>query len=269
MDETHRSDTGTVQVSCNIANSRNEQRGDLISHLSSEDENFAGIENVDKRPVKRLRKLLYQQKFRDEWLQDRELKTFITRCPLDSKSAYCKYCKKRLKGSVSVLKKHATCQSHVKSVNATKEEVHLDLFTSAISAKQLHANKVTNAELRLATYFAVEDLPILKMNSLENLVKSTFSDSEIASCIKIKRTKATTIISNVTSSYETKLISMELNNDFFFLIADESTDRSTKKSFVLIAKYVNENKEVKEEFLRLLEVDDAKAKWGGPEETDH
>ena len=71
-------------------------------------------------------------------------------------------------------------------------------------------------------------------------------------------TKITGIVKNVLAPYEQSRLSRDLSKSFHSFVVDETTDRGTIKSLVIIVKYKHPNTQaVKEEFLGILEAEDS------------
>ncbi|XP_065582940.1 uncharacterized protein LOC136042021 [Artemia franciscana] len=117
---------------------------------------------------------------------------------------------------------------------------------------------VTNAEIRLSAWFASEDIPFIKANTLIPVLKACAPDSAVLKNFQMKQTKITGIVKNVLAPYEQSRLSHDLRKSFYSLVIDETTDRGTIKSLVIIVKYKHPNTQaVKEEFLGILEVEDS------------
>lgn len=91
-------------------------------------------------------------------------------------------------------------------------------------------SQVRRAELKLSAYIATNDLPILLTNTLTPLCSNIFPDSEIAKQIAMKRTKTTELIKDVLHKNFSQEVEGQLrgHGNYFSLIMDETTDRTTK-----------------------------------------
>lgn len=95
------------------------------------------------------------------------------------------------------------------------------------------------------------------MDSLPNLLKECCPDSAIAKQLQCGRTKSTQLIDKI-SQQGRKTVIFALRNKKFSLIVDETTDVSSKKCIVLVARYVDDG-QVRDRFVALLEVQNADA----------
>lgn len=112
--------------------------------------------------------------------------------------------------------------------------------------------QVRNAELNLVMFLVTNNLPFLLMDSLPNLLRECCPDSAIAKKLHCARTKSTQLIDTIAQQGRKCVISA-LQNKKFSLIVDETTDVSSKKCVVLVARYVD-NGRVRDRFMALLEV---------------
>ncbi|CAH1109909.1 unnamed protein product [Psylliodes chrysocephalus] len=113
-----------------------------------------------------------------------------------------------------------------------------------IGQKTTNINKAFIAEHNLL-YRVAEHLP--------SLISKICTDSEIAKNIQCGRTKTTAIVKNVIGQSGSNTIYAILRSSKFSVIIDESTDISTKKHLVIVARYFYENK-IHDTFLTLIEM---------------
>ncbi|KAK2714714.1 hypothetical protein QYM36_009064 [Artemia franciscana] len=95
---------------------------------------------------------------------------------------------------------------------------------------------VTNAEIRLSAWFASEDTPTIKGNTLIPVLNASAPDSAVLKSAQMKRTKITGIVMNVHAPYEMSRLSHDLSKTFYSLVADKTTDRGTVKSLGIIVQ---------------------------------
>lgn len=99
------------------------------------------------------------------------------------------------------------------------------------------------ADCYISAFFVVEhNLPFRVTEHLANLISKICTDLEIAKNIKCSRTKTTAVVKNVIGQSSSNNICTILKSTKFSLIIDESTDLSTKKHLVVVARYFHENK---------------------------
>jgi hypothetical protein len=123
--------------------------------------------------------------------------------------------------------------------------------------KKLHAESIIEASLKLTSWVVLEYIPITKMDTLIPVLKNAFGDSELCKSFNQGRTKTSGIVRHVIAPVERDVFSCELKKAHISLIVDESTDKSWQKVLVLIAKHIQESKDiVQKDFLGLLPVSD-------------
>ncbi|KAK2719015.1 hypothetical protein QYM36_006138 [Artemia franciscana] len=137
-----------------------------------------------------------------------------------------------------------------------KMDPELGGFISKSDMNSQHAH-FKDAELRLAGRVAKEDISIRKTDSLLQVMKLCFPNDGICQALASSKTKTTGIIKNVIATEEKVQLANWLRNNKFAIIVDESTDKSWAKVLVIIAKYVDTNYNVREDFLGLVDVNDA------------
>lgn len=113
--------------------------------------------------------------------------------------------------------------------------------------------------MHLAAFIAEHNLPYTTMEHLPKLIQKVCPDSKVALKIKCGRTKTESIVTNVIGSVSSSSIIELMKKIKFAIIIDESTDRSAIKHMVVIARIVDDNLLVRDEFVTLFEVEKATA----------
>lgn len=113
--------------------------------------------------------------------------------------------------------------------------------------------------MHLAAFIAEHNLPYTTMEHLPKLIQKVCPDSKVALKIKCGRTKTESIVTNVIGSVSSSSIIELMKKNKFAIIIDESTDRSTIKHMAVIARIVDGNLLVRDEFVTLIEVEKATA----------
>ncbi|XP_054746788.1 zinc finger protein 862-like [Anastrepha obliqua] len=187
----------------------------------------------------------YKRKFRAEWLQSFDW--------LQNKdgSAFCVACEKAIDNHNAHLKVHEKTATHIRNCESRKKQHTLEMFYDPEQEKQ-HIT-VRNAEFALVMFCITHNLPFLIMEYLPALLVECCPDSSIAKLIKCGRTKSTQIAEIIGKKANDRVFET-LRNTKFSLIADETTDISTTKSLVLVARFVDSARVVQDRFLALLEV---------------
>lgn len=119
--------------------------------------------------------------------------------------------------------------------------------------QQNQQNLVKNAEYTLVMFCIMHNLPFVLMDYLPSLLVECCPDSSIAKLLHCGRTKSTQIADYIGMEARKKIIS-QLQTTKFSLIVDETTDVSTKKCLVLVARYFDPAFGIQDKFLALLEV---------------
>ncbi|KAJ8896700.1 hypothetical protein PR048_002045 [Dryococelus australis] len=110
----------------------------------------------------------------------------------------------------------------------------------------------------MRTFLAKHNLLFNMMEHFTQLITSVCPDSIVAKSLACKRTKATSIITNVTGKYSSDELNKFIQENKFSIIVHESPDKGCTKHFCLVARIVNDCT-VSDAFLRLIPVEDASA----------
>ncbi|KAH6928222.1 hypothetical protein HPB50_012598 [Hyalomma asiaticum] len=162
----------------------------------------------------------YLQKFREEWLKDPDLCTWLIckRKPDGAKYAQCKYCNCALAPKYSDLKAHRTSKKH-QSATA----VLCPTQTQICFEKKIDDNSASAAEGRAALFIA-EHRSIVTADHLTEFVRKSFSDSAAGKDYRMKRTKRAAIIEDVLYPHFKEDIKADIGSSKYSIIVDESTD---------------------------------------------
>ncbi|KAJ8954327.1 hypothetical protein NQ314_007131 [Rhamnusium bicolor] len=96
------------------------------------------------------------------------------------------------------------------------------------------------------------------MDHLPQIIASACPDSKIASKLKIKRKKATQLIKILIGPSNKDELILDLKENYFSIILDETTDISTSKCLAVIARYYKNNK-ILDRFFILVEIENSTA----------
>ncbi|XP_036347132.1 uncharacterized protein LOC118756478, partial [Rhagoletis pomonella] len=192
-----------------------------------------------------------KRKFRSEWLQQ------FTWLRNNNGLGFCIACERPICNNVSFLKQHATFRMHVQNVEKKKHQLKIDSCMNQENTKFM--KQVHHAELTLVMFLICHNLPFVLMDYLPELLVECCCDSKIAKSIKCGRTKATEL-ADLLGNTAAKTILAQLKTTKFSLIVDESTDVYSKKSLVLVARYMDKlARKVKDRSLGLIELSDCNA----------
>lgn len=173
------------------------------------------------------------------------------------KVPFCKVCLLKITGGKFHLRRHEKTSSHLDKYKASTSTAQVDLTHFILNANKM-PNLIKRAELKLAAYITLHNLPFLIMDSLPSLQKNIFEDSEICKNIHIKRKKAQQLAVGILAPTFKKELVQILHTTPFSLIVDETTDISVKKSLIIMVRFFH-TKKVIDRILDLIELQDGKA----------
>ncbi|XP_039303305.1 uncharacterized protein LOC120357262 [Solenopsis invicta] len=172
----------------------------------------------------------YEQKFRDAWLKDTELKDWLISVPSTvSNQAKCKICHALLNNHYSDLKRHNNSKKH--KVN---ENIVFGKSQKKLVCKNIESIEEKHAEVKLALYVACHT-SINAVDHLNEVCKIAFPGN--TSNLRLHRSKCTCILNNVLAPYFQHNLITDIGSSTFSLIIDESTDISTQKYLVVAVHY--------------------------------
>lgn len=199
-------------------------------------------------------KKIYKHKFNEGWKQK-----FIWVVKQSDTEALCKVCNVVIAGSISNLKRHNQCNSHIANFNAARSTPSVEkLFQNP--AEKTVDERVKEGELKLVMFLAEHNLPFSLMDHLPQMIASVCPDSKIAHRMKnnFKRKKATQLTTAVLGPSSKEELVKDLKENYFSLIIDETTDISTSKCLAIITRYYKNNV-VFDRFFDLVEVQSSSA----------
>lgn len=191
-----------------------------------------------------------KRKFRQEWQNSFDW--------LQNKNgtAFCVACSKTLTSHLTHLRAHEKTSLHVTNYNNQKRNLKIQTFFN--EDDQAQKKLVRYAELTLVMFCITHNLPFLLMDYLPALLVECCPDSAIAKLIQCGRTKSTQIADIIGKQASDQTLS-DLKKKKVSLIVDETTDVSTKKCLVLVARYFDTNFGILDKFLTLIEISKADA----------
>lgn len=181
------------------------------------------------------KKKWYSQHFKQEWLQDKELKDWL-REDTSNGNSYCICCNICLKNAnKSMLLAHKNTIKHKNSFQESKSNVKLDKF---IRVKESSVDeKVANAEVLFAGYFAEHHVPFAHADHLFEVCQKAFPDSNIAQKVSMKKTKVSYLIQDGIAYHAKQDISTICQNQMFSVLIDESTDISVTQILAIVVRF--------------------------------
>ncbi|XP_015122562.1 uncharacterized protein LOC107044991 [Diachasma alloeum] len=178
------------------------------------------------------------QKFRDDWLQMNEFKSWLQRVPANPLKARCKLCSQEYTADISVLKTHAKTDKHKERERPLKNTSIK--MTQFLQREDGTGDPLDTAEIKIAAFCADHQIAYNALDHLSDLLKECFPDSRIAQKMAVKRTKGTAIVKNVIGETERRILAEKLKNTKFSILTDESTDISATKTSYLLVRYFDE-----------------------------
>lgn len=141
-----------------------------------------------------------------------------------------------MQGSKTHIIRHSVSNLHVSRYNAAKHTSSIaSNFDFKINSKI--DNEIYRGNLKFVMFIVEHNLPMRLLEHLPKLIQSIGHDSEILKHIKCSRSKGTNIILNQLGPASLEQIAKHMRNSFFSLIADETTDVSTKKCLAVVVRY--------------------------------
>lgn len=223
---------------------------------SKDVEEYSSSEKAFTLKQKR-RKRTYAQKYQVAWKQQQEFKGWLQKSKKGSTYAFCKICNKDLTCGKSELLRHSKVHTN-KAKQFQKQQTLMEM--SIFKTNSALDDDIKKAEIRMALILAEHNLPFNIIDHLSMVIRVSFSDSEIAKKYKNNRTKATSIVTNVTGAPGLENTVEIISKQKFSLIVDESTDKGSIKSLALVVRvFCNNSSKVYDLFLALLPVPNATA----------
>ncbi|XP_018403791.1 PREDICTED: uncharacterized protein LOC108780510, partial [Cyphomyrmex costatus] len=201
------------------------------------------------------KKKKYSQKYKSEWENHKEFKSWLKRSNKGLSYFHCKICSVDCVGGLGAIKKHAASIKHTKMVKSVQMPVINMQFVK--KAKET-MSKTKDFEYKIASFITEHDISFNTSNHLTKLIKSINPDAEAVQNIKCSRTKCTQLIKDVSGQKAFEEIITKLKIHKFSLIVDESTDHNCVKHLAIIARF-SQNFEINDTFVTLLPIVDSSA----------
>lgn len=181
----------------------------------------------------------YKQKFKDEWLSDKKYHPWLQKHAKDDYKAVCSTCDTTMNAELTIIKRHSEGAKHKQKLKTLHSNVQpIDkVFKKAVPSG---TDKQKIAEIKIAAFIAEHNLSHRVADHMCDLLAKTFTDSNIAKNIKLKRTKAQAIINNVIGKTEKETLRQVLKVTKFSVLIDESTDIAVVKTVCVVVRYYNQ-----------------------------
>lgn len=153
----------------------------------------------------------YNQKFRSEWLKEKQFIDWLSEYNEDSSKAFCKVCYCQIRAKHADLINHCKTKKHIQSTGAVR--IHP---AGGIKLKT-PSNKTNHAEAAISLFVSAH-CSILFSDHLGELCKHQFYGSQAADKIQLHRTKCTAIINNVLCPYFKSNLKEDIQNTKFSIL---------------------------------------------------
>lgn len=182
--------------------------------------------------------------FRDEWLNDPELKLWIAPDSHDPSMVRCKTCSCSFSvksDGLTAVRKHASGNKHKRNYQSQSMSETLSKFFSVPHSAE--NDMITASELALTYHGVKHQHSYLSQDCGTKLACRIFSDSKISKKISCGRTKAEALVENVLGPHSIELVLKELKegSKSYSISTDASNKGNLKMYPVSVRFFSNEN----------------------------
>lgn len=222
---------------------------------STDEENRKSSKRRSSFGPKKKKPYLYT--FCSDWLKNPLFSRWLRPSIKGDLFYHCAKCNDDNKGGLSAVRKHLASQKHTTNIKSVKNVVPINKMLETASES---GNLVKTAELRLAMFISEHNIAFITTDHLVQLLKVLGSESQTIKNILCNRTKATKIVTNVIGATGFEQTVSKLKTQYFSLILDESTDKSSIKHLALVVRiFDKETFTVTDQFLDLIQISNATA----------
>jgi len=202
----------------------------------------------------------YVHKFRTEWLANPDYSPWLSSSLKGNTYFNCKLCKSDYLGGISAVQKHFSSEKHKVIEKSIKNTIKINNVAAYNNAPNL-TKETKIAEIRLAMFISEHSIALRTSDHLVSLFKSICLESNVVKNLTCNRSKMTALTNNVIGKYKFENLIERMKTQSFSIMIDESTDKSSTKHLAVVSRMVqNSNFEIRDEFVKLIEVSDASAK---------
>ncbi|KAG6438962.1 hypothetical protein O3G_MSEX000365 [Manduca sexta] len=114
-------------------------------------------------------------------------------------------------------------------------------------------NNITAAELALTFHTVKHNLSYNSMDCMNKLSKTLYVDSKIANKIRLARTKMEALVTEVLGPYSVENVINDLNDNVFFCLQTDASNKKNIKLFPLVVQYFSINEGIQNKLLDFYE----------------
>ncbi|KAL5237061.1 hypothetical protein ACI65C_004471 [Semiaphis heraclei] len=181
----------------------------------------------DEYRIKGPKKKPYTPKYRKDWERLPDLQKWLTCSKKGNIYFHCNVCYDDYLGGLTAVLKHGSSEKHKK--NSLSVRNMIDHMSKLKSLKTLE-DKTKESELRLSMFIVEHNISLRTSDHLVQLIKSI-----------LYRTKATALINNVIGKFSFENLISRMQNSYFSILIDESTDRSAIKHLAIVVRIMDKN----------------------------
>ncbi|XP_076686770.1 uncharacterized protein LOC143378731 [Andrena cerasifolii] len=211
----------STSVPSNAANSSSDTEND-----SSNDSIF--ITSTAKKVKGR------RQAFRQAWLEDAAFKSWLQQVQDDPYKGKCTICCKYITASKYNLQHHANSQEHIKNV-----KYGIGSLTSTDEATRNFSDELKVAEIRVCIDAIEHNRSFHSFIHFMRMLQKTLPDQHLLKCMSLNPKKMTAITKNVINKYIITKTIENVQDKFFSVLIDETTDISDMKIVCFLIRYVH------------------------------
>lgn len=171
-----------------------------------------------------------RQAFREEWLKGSAYISWLSKAE-DPFSAYCKICRKTFVARKHVLDRHMTSNEHTCMRS-------LEGAAGAAGAAS-YSEEVKRAEIRYALDVIDHNRSFYSYRHFVGMSQKAAPRCEVFKGLTFKQTKIAAIVKNIISKYIVSETISALQNKYFSILMDESTDIANIQNACILVRYMD------------------------------
>lgn len=169
--------------------------------------------------------------------------------------AKCILCRTTITAHKRVILMHSQSERHKYNLKQVSNTPKIESMSRTAEIDM----QVRRAELKLCCLLATNNLSFSLMDTLSPLMGNIINDSAIAKQIAVRRTKATNLVKNALGPFFENSLTENLRLEYFSIIMDETTDRSTIKQCAFTVIFCDGQK-ILTKFFDMVEMESGSAR---------